>query len=136
MSTDSDDRDRMMGAECLRVGEFQQGALRRWRGQRRWLAMSALGEHGHVIGEEFVELMRALSSKKPDEIEILDAAADLLYTVYGLCWHMDVPIAAALDEVHASNMTKVGGKIVNGKLKKPKGFKPPNLARIIEEYHK
>ena len=43
-------------------------------------------------------------------------------------------LAEVFDEIHRSNMTKVGGeKRADGKILKPEGYEPPNLEPILRE---
>ena len=41
-------------------------------------------------------------------IEIADALTDLLYVVYGMGAHMGIELDYCFDEVHRSNMSKLG----------------------------
>jgi len=81
----------------------------------------------NLIREELEELETAFNDN--DLIEVADALADLLYVVYVSCGINMKPI---FDEVHRSNMTKVGGhKREDGKWIKPKTYSPPDLSPII-----
>lgn len=65
--------------------------------------------------------------------------ADLLYVIYGLAYQYDIPIDRVFDEVHKSNMSKLGndGKPIkdkNGKILKGPNYKEPNLEFIKYEY--
>lgn len=60
-----------------------------------------------------------------------DALADIDYTVEGarVAWGIDgYPIWR---EVHRSNMAKLGGPVVDGKLKKPEGWTPPDIEGLL-----
>ena len=68
-----------------------------------------------------------IEGKQVDYIEVMDALADLTYVDYGhaICMGLDLDIA--IQEVHASNMTKLGGDgkpIVNGETK---GYRPGGI---------
>lgn len=81
---------------------------------------------------------RAFDSLKP----VNDRDALFLAAIDGLCDSIYVELGAAVtfginlqpffDEVHRANMTKDGGAIrENGKLLKPPGWLPPQLAPIL-----
>ena len=84
-----------------------------------------------------------LACEKQDLTEIADALGDKLYILCGtiLKHGMQDIIEKVFDEIHRSNMSKVGedGKAImreDGKiLKGPKYFKP-NLKQFVEEYEK
>ncbi len=60
--------------------------------------------------------------------EFADALCDLDYVIEGTRLEFGIdgePIEAA---VHAANMAKAGGPIVNGKISKPDGWRPPDIA--------
>jgi predicted HAD superfamily Cof-like phosphohydrolase len=89
-----------------------------------------------LITEETQELAQALSDN--DVVEVADALADLLYVVYGAAHTFGIDIQPIFDEVHRSNMAKVGadGKVIrrsDGKILKPEGWTPPNVKGEIEK---
>jgi predicted HAD superfamily Cof-like phosphohydrolase len=105
-----------------------------------------------LVAEEFLELLEASGAPKfrvglakthigwaiddtpsefrepPDIIGIADALADLDYVIEGTrleCGINGEPIA---DEVHRSNMAKLGGTVrVDGKILKPAGWTAPDI---------
>lgn len=83
--------------------------------------------------EEYAEAARA-----GDLVEVLDALADIGYILAGTIINhgMQDIYDDAFDEVHRSNMAKlVDGKVLrreDGKVMKPEGWKPPNLAQFLE----
>jgi predicted HAD superfamily Cof-like phosphohydrolase len=83
--------------------------------------------------EEYAEAARA-----GDMVEILDALADIGYILAGTIINhgMQNIYDDAFDEVHRSNMAKlVDGKVLrraDGKVMKPEGWQPPNLAQFLE----
>ena len=85
-----------------------------------------------LIKEELAELEAAMA--EGDLIGIADGLADLLYVVYGTAVSYGMDIRPIFDEVHRSNMAKVGGaKREDGKVLKPDGWAAPNLAPILEK---
>jgi predicted HAD superfamily Cof-like phosphohydrolase len=81
-----------------------------------------------LLEEEYQEYL--LGEKNNDLVEIADALADMLYIIYGTADAYGIPIDDIFNEVHMSNMSKLGednrpirredGKILKG----PKYFKP------------
>ena len=84
--------------------------------------------------EEYAEAARA-----GDMVEVLDALADIGYILAGTIINhgMQHIYDDAFNEVHRSNMAKlVDGKVIrreDGKVLKPEGWQPPQLARFLEE---
>jgi len=89
------------------------------------------------IQEELDELSAAMEAENLPEI--LDGIIDLIYVLLGMAIEYGLPVNEGWDEVHTSNMRKVGpdGKpimSVDGqKILKPSGWVRPNLQRLIDE---
>jgi predicted HAD superfamily Cof-like phosphohydrolase len=80
--------------------------------------------------EEFMELINAMVADSL--IEISDGLADLLYVVLGTAVEYGIDIEPIFNEVHRSNMTKVGGHLDKyGKWIKPSTYSPANLKSIL-----
>ena len=87
-----------------------------------------------LISEELEELKNAMESK--DLLEVADALTDILYVTYGAGTAFGIDLDKCFDEVHNSNMSKLGddgkpiyndqGKVMKG----PKYFKP-ELSKLI-----
>lgn len=92
-----------------------------------------------LIQEEFAELREALSQR--DIEAVAKELADLLYVVYGTAVSCGIDMAPVFQEVHRSNMSKVGGhKRADGKWIKPPDYSPARLHSILTaqgslEYH-
>lgn len=81
-----------------------------------------------LLAEEFAEYMEA--ELNHDFVEIADALGDMLYIIYGTCVSYGIPINEIFDEIHRSNLSKLGedgspifredGKVLKG----PYYFKP------------
>lgn len=83
-----------------------------------------------LIKEELGELQEA--QQDGDLVEIADALGDILYVVYGAAVTYGIDLEHVFNEIHESNMTKVGGeKRADGKILKPPHYRRPNLAPII-----
>jgi predicted HAD superfamily Cof-like phosphohydrolase len=71
-------------------------------------------------------------------VEVLDALADIGYILAGTIINhgMQKIYDDAFNEVHRSNMAKlVDGKVIrreDGKVLKPEGWQPPQLAQFLE----
>ena len=87
-----------------------------------------------LIKEEFTELITAIN--KFDLVEIADALTDILYVTYGAGHAMGIDLDKCFNEVHTSNMSKMGkdGKPVkgpSGKVMKGENYKEPNLNKVL-----
>ena len=84
-----------------------------------------------LIQEEFDELQEAMQEK--DLPSIAKELADLLYVVYGTAVSLGIDMEPVFQEVHRSNMSKVGGhKREDGKWVKPPTYSPASLDKILE----
>lgn len=96
----------------------------------------------NLLAEELEELQEAL--KAGDIVEVLDALTDLQYVLDGayLSFGLHSVKTAAFDEVHASNMSKLGedGKPIrresDGKVLKGPNYWAPDLSKFVEEKDK
>lgn len=86
-----------------------------------------------LIHEELAEFREAINAK--DIIKCADALGDLLYVVYWGANAFGFDLKPVFDEIHRSNMTKVGGtKAPNGKLIKPHTYQPPDIAKVLRPW--
>ena len=89
-----------------------------------------------LLREEVEEYAEAALSG--DLVEVLDALADIGYILAGTIINhgMQNIFDDAFDEVHRSNMAKlVDGKVLrrdDGKVMKPEGWQPPQLAQFLQ----
>ena len=84
-----------------------------------------------LISDEYEEIMEAIDSH--DLVGIADGAVDLIYVVVGLMLYCGVDLYPVWNEVHRTNMLKVGGgKNSMGKILKPPGWLPPELESVID----
>jgi predicted HAD superfamily Cof-like phosphohydrolase len=86
-----------------------------------------------LINEEVNdELIPAIESS--NLLESVDGAVDSIVVILGAMVYMGVDIRPIWDEVHRTNMLKVGGKKrADGKLLKPEGWKPPEVQKLIQQ---
>ncbi len=92
----------------------------------------------NLLKEENEEYLQAC--KDGDLVEIADALGDILYIAYGsLLKHgLQDKIEEVFDEIHRSNMSKLGadGKPIyreDGKVLKGEGYFRPSIKNIIEK---
>jgi predicted HAD superfamily Cof-like phosphohydrolase len=88
----------------------------------------------NLIYEEVKELSHAVEAN--DLVEQADALIDIIVVTIGMLHGMGLPARALWDEVMRSNFAKIGpdGKVQKnamGKVIKPEGWTPPDLASII-----
>lgn len=87
-----------------------------------------------LIEEEVAELAQA--ARESDLVGIADALADIVYVAYGTAHVYGIDLDAVLDEVHASNMTKLGAdgqpvRRADGKVLKGPDYRPPDIAGVL-----
>lgn len=89
----------------------------------------------HLIEEEAREVCDAMKKGLP--IDIVDGLCDLLYVTYGTAVAAQVDLDPYFEEVHRSNMAKLGPKgkplfrpDLPGRIIKPPGWTPPDLRSI------
>lgn len=88
-----------------------------------------------LIEEELREFKEASAEK--DIVAIADALGDLLYVVYGAALEYGLDMKPIFDEIHRSNLSKLGadGKPMhaeNGKIIKGPNYTPPDLKSVVE----
>ena len=89
-------------------------------------------QRAHLMIEELGELLRGM--RLCDPVMTCDGIADLAYVTAGTGVTFGLPVDAAIEEVHRSNMTKDGYR--QHKPSKGANFRPPDIARVIEEHRK
>jgi predicted HAD superfamily Cof-like phosphohydrolase len=87
-----------------------------------------------LIQEEVSEL--AAAADADDLVGVADALADIVYVAYGTAHVYGINLDVVLDEVHASNMTKLGadGRPVrrsDGKILKGPDYRPPDISAAL-----
>lgn len=93
-----------------------------------------------LILEEVTETIEAISQR--DMVETADGLADIIYVCIGAALEFGIPLNDVWLEVQRSNMAKVDPatgvvhKREDGKILKPEGWTPPDIARILAEASK
>src|SRR6478752_9837648 len=87
-----------------------------------------------LIEEETRELAEA--AEAGDLVGVADALADIVYVAYGTAHVYGIDLDAVLDEVHSSNMTKLGAdgrpiRRADGKVLKGPGYRPPDIQAVL-----
>lgn len=87
-----------------------------------------------LMSEEFNEYMEG---EQKDDIEnVAKELADIIYIVCGTAASYGIPLDTVFDEVHKSNMAKLGPdgrpkRREDGKILKPDGWTPPDIKSIL-----
>ncbi len=89
-----------------------------------------------LIREELEELKEAMDEK--DIVGVADALSDLLYVVYGAGHAFGINLDNCFNEVHRSNMSKLGtdGRPIyrqDGKVMKGANYSPPDLKKTLQQ---
>jgi predicted HAD superfamily Cof-like phosphohydrolase len=93
----------------------------------------------NLITEEYNELSEAIAAG--DKVETLDALVDILVVTIGAINSMGADGEGAWREVMATNFAKIDrqlGKVRrrdDGKILKPEGWTPPDLAKFLKREH-
>lgn len=82
-----------------------------------------------IIQEEYVELGE--TPAYGTSIEELDAFMDIVFATLSGALRLGYDVDGAWAEVVRSNMSKVGGTVVNGKLIKPDTYSPADFAPYL-----
>ena len=115
-----------------KVAEFMNAFGQAVETQPGWTSVSEL--RYDLIDEELKELRQALDER--NLVEVADALTDLLYVVYGAGHSFGIPLDKCFEEVHNSNMSKLGadGKPIyreDGKVLKGPNYWNPDLKKVI-----
>lgn len=87
-----------------------------------------------LIDEEFTELQKGIDTA--DLVEIADALGDLLYVVFGTAVEYGIDMQLIVEEIHRSNMSKLGSDGLpiyreDGKVLKGPDYFKPNIAAVL-----
>ena len=112
------------------VGDFMEAFGQTVQVDPTWPDFSTRELRLELISEEFSELAQAIDDR--DMIQIADALTDLLYVVYGAGHAFGIDLDECFQEVHSSNMSKLGsnGKPIHredGIVMKGPGYFEPDL---------
>ena len=116
------------------VGDFMEAFGQDVQLEPTWPDFNTRELRLELIAEELDELSDAVADR--DMIQIADALTDLLYVVYGAGHAFGIDLDECFQEVHASNMSKLGenGRPIyreDGKVMKGPGYFEPDLEGIL-----
>ena len=116
------------------VGDFMEAFGQDVQLEPTWPDFNTRELRLELIAEELDELSDAIADR--DMIQIADALTDLLYVVYGAGHAFGLDLDECFQEVHASNMSKLGpnGRPIHredGKVMKGPGYFEPDLESIL-----
>ena len=116
------------------VGDFMEAFGQDVQFEPTWPDFNTRELRLELIQEELDELSDAVADR--DMIQIADALTDLLYVVYGAGHSFGIDLDECFQEVHASNMSKLGedGRPIyreDGKVLKGPSFFEPDLEGIL-----
>lgn len=87
-----------------------------------------------LVREEAKELVEALEMR--DFNGVIKEMCDVIVVTYGCAVEFGIPIHPFWDEVHASNMRKVGGPVrADGKVLKPEGWQPADIQGVFDRIY-
>ena len=116
------------------VGDFMEAFGQDVQFEPTWPDFNTRELRLELIQEELDELSDAVADR--DMIQIADALTDLLYVVYGAGHAFGLDLDECFEEVHRSNMSKLGenGRPIHredGKVMKGPGYFEPDLECIL-----
>lgn len=124
-----------MGSEVASmVREFHERFYRTMRFQPMLPAVDERLTRHALLHEEFEEYRDAEAAS---DIEgIADALGDMVYVIYGTALTYGIDLDAVIDEIHASNMTKLADDGLpllrpDGKVLKGPNYEPPNIKEVL-----
>ena len=117
-----------------KVGDFMEAFGQKVEMEPTWPDFNTRELRLELIQEELDELSDAVADR--DMIQIADALTDLLYVVYGAGHSFGLDLDECFEEVHRSNMSKLGenGRPIHredGKVMKGPGYFEPDLEGIL-----
>ena len=115
-----------------KVEEFMYAFSQNVETELQWSSVAEL--RYALIEEELHELREALDDK--NIVEVADALTDLLYVVYGAGHSFGISLDKCFEEVHNSNMSKLGADGMpiyreDGKVLKGPNYWKPDLKKVI-----
>ena len=116
------------------VGDFMEAFGQDVQLEPTWPDFNTRELRLELIAEELDELSDAVADR--DMIQIADALTDLLYVIYGAGHSFGIDLDECFQEVHASNMSKLGenGRPIHredGKVMKGPGYFEPGLEGVL-----
>jgi predicted HAD superfamily Cof-like phosphohydrolase len=90
-----------------------------------------------VIGQlhKAIEKAARRGQREPSLLETIDGCMDSFYVTFGTMETLGFTAAETMmffEEVHRANMTKPRERDEGGKVKKPEGWSPPDIAGVLQ----
>ncbi|SRR5258706_7917336 len=85
-----------------------------------------------LIKEEVTETVTAI--RNGDLTGVADGITDSIYVLLGAAVEFGLDIEPLFDEVHRTNMAKIKAATAGGKVRKPPGWKGPDIAGMLRPY--
>ena len=106
---------------------------------RHGMNYSQLGRLRYKLLDEEFNDEYADADSADDKQGMIDALCDIIYVAVGAALELGLPIRLGLNEVHRSNMSKLGadGKPIyreDGKILKGPDYTPPNWVEVFQEW--
>jgi predicted HAD superfamily Cof-like phosphohydrolase len=125
-----------MEKQIVQVSEFQKAFGVEEPKRPTLLTKKRAALRQRLLAEEVSEI--AIAQTNEDIVGVADGIIDSMYILIGTAYEYGLSdrLVLMFDEVHRSNMTKMGpdGKAIfrkDGKVMKPKNYSPPKLELII-----
>lgn len=101
---------------------------------RQWLLEEEFQEYKSSV--QALRFSGDAYAREAAMIEIADALGDMMYVIAGTALSYGIDLDGVLKEICRSNESKIGknGEVIkddNGKVMKPKGYRPPRLEPIV-----
>ena len=91
----------------------------------------------NLMTEEYREYNNAEANN--DMTNLAVELADIIYIACGTAVSYGIPLDEVFEAIHNANMAKlIDGKVIrreDGKIKKPEGWQPANIAGILNKYN-
>lgn len=85
-----------------------------------------------LIAEEAREACQAIMAD--NLVDAVDGLVDTIYVCLGAAVTFGVDLAPIFNEIHRTNLAKVGGSVrSDGKILKPPEWRPPRVAKLLDE---
>lgn len=119
----------------LRV-KLKAEELVEWLRDSGYECIGRIGRTYERDGKEFFLQVYSFDQMESDSRSLpksADALIDDLYVTFGALLAMGIDMWPLWREVHAKNMAKKGGPVVDGKQMKPAGWTPPDIDALLRK---
>lgn len=90
-----------------------------------------------LLGDCFIDYKMAETSDHVSRIDF--SLMNMITTIFGVAWRLNIPLNAVFAEVHRANMAKImpDGTVLrraDGKILKSSEWRPPDIAGVLERH--